>query len=84
MTRTTGSAALSVLRAIEEEGIRKRASEVTVHVATAMALYLLNQKRDALALETQHFPDAPNKPGFPSTVLRPGETFHSTTIFRFA
>lgn len=49
MTRTTGSAALSVLRAIEEEGIRKRASEVTVHVATAMALYLLNQKRDALA-----------------------------------
>jgi ribonuclease E len=49
MTRTTGSAALSVLRAIEEEGIRKRASEVTVHVATGMALYLLNQKRDALA-----------------------------------
>ncbi|WP_152613687.1 Rne/Rng family ribonuclease, partial [Inquilinus limosus] len=49
MTRTTGSAALSVLRAIEEEGIRKRASEITVHVATAMALYLLNQKRDALA-----------------------------------
>jgi aldose 1-epimerase len=41
------------------------------------------QKRDGLALETQHFPDAPNKPGFPSTVLRPGETFHSTTIFRF-
>lgn len=49
MTRTTGSAALSVLRAIEEEGIRKRASEITVHVATALALYLLNQKRDALA-----------------------------------
>jgi len=49
MTRTTGSAALSVLRAIEEEGIRKRASEITVHVATGLALYLLNQKRDALA-----------------------------------
>ncbi|WP_374200839.1 ribonuclease E/G [Inquilinus sp. Marseille-Q2685] len=49
MTRTTGSAALSVLRAIEEEGIRKRASEITVHVATALALYLFNQKRDALA-----------------------------------
>jgi aldose 1-epimerase len=41
------------------------------------------RKRDGLALETQHFPDAPNKPAFPSTVLRPGETFHSTTIFRF-
>lgn len=39
-------------------------------------------KRGALALETQHFPDAPNKPGFPSTILRPGETFRSTTLFR--
>jgi aldose 1-epimerase len=34
-------------------------------------------------LETQHFPDSPNEPDFPSTVLRPGEMFHSTTIFRF-
>ena len=49
MTRSIGSAALSVLRAIEEEGIRKRASEIAVHVATSLALYLLNQKRDALA-----------------------------------
>ncbi|WP_460554915.1 aldose epimerase family protein [Hymenobacter daeguensis] len=36
-----------------------------------------------LALETQHFPDSPNEPTFPSTVLRPGETFHSTTEYRF-
>ena len=41
------------------------------------------QKRDGLALETQHFPDSPNQPGFPSTLLRPGETFRSVTIFRF-
>ena len=41
------------------------------------------QKREGLALETQHFPDSPNKPDFPSTVLMPGETFHSTTVFRF-
>ena len=34
-------------------------------------------------LETQHFPDSPNQPSFPSTVLRPGETFASTTVFRF-
>jgi aldose 1-epimerase len=34
-------------------------------------------------LETQHFPDSPNQPGFPSTVLRPGQTFRSTTIFKF-
>jgi aldose 1-epimerase len=39
-------------------------------------------KRGGLALETQHFPDSPNQPGFPSTLLRPGETFRSTTIFR--
>jgi aldose 1-epimerase len=41
------------------------------------------QKRDGLALETQHFPDSPNRPAFPSTLLQPGETFRSTTIFRF-
>ena len=37
--------------------------------------------RIALCLETQHFPDSPNHPGFPSTVLRPGETFKSQTVF---
>ena len=41
------------------------------------------RKRDGLALETQHFPDSPNHPGFPSTLLRPGEIFRSTTVFRF-
>jgi aldose 1-epimerase len=34
-------------------------------------------------LETQHFPDSPNQPAFPSTVLRPGETYRSTTVWRF-
>jgi aldose 1-epimerase len=38
---------------------------------------------DALALETQHFPDSPNHDNFPSTVLRPGETYQTTTIFKF-
>jgi len=37
----------------------------------------------AICLETQHFPDSPNQPGFPSTVLRPGETYRSTTVYRF-
>jgi aldose 1-epimerase len=36
---------------------------------------------DGLALETQHFPDSPNKPDFPSTVLRPGDTYRTTTIY---
>lgn len=39
---------------------------------------------DGLALETQHFPDSPNQPNFPSTELRPGETYQSTTIFAFS
>jgi aldose 1-epimerase len=34
-------------------------------------------------LETQHFPDSPNQPQFPSTILRPGETFHETTVHKF-
>ena len=36
-----------------------------------------------LALECQHYPDAPNHPNFPSTVLRPGETYTQTTIYKF-
>jgi aldose 1-epimerase len=40
-------------------------------------------KHYAVCLETQHFPDSPNKPSFPSTLLKPGEVFHSTTIHRF-
>ncbi len=39
--------------------------------------------RAAVALETQHFPDAPNRPEFPSTVLLPGKTFRSQTVYRF-
>jgi aldose 1-epimerase len=38
---------------------------------------------DALCLETQHFPDSPNQPSFPSTVLRPGRTYRTTTIHSF-
>ena len=38
---------------------------------------------DAFAFETQHFPDSPNQPTFPSTVLRPGQTYTSTTTYTF-
>jgi aldose 1-epimerase len=41
-------------------------------------------KRSGLCLETQHFPDSPNKPGFPSTVLQVGETYRTTTVFKFS
>lgn len=39
---------------------------------------------DGLCLETQHFPDSPNQPKFPSTVLRPGETYRSSTVHSFS
>lgn len=40
--------------------------------------------RDAFCLETQHYPDSPNKPDFPSAILRPGRIYHSTTVWRFS
>jgi aldose 1-epimerase len=40
-------------------------------------------RRNGLCLETQHFPDSPNKPAFPTTILKPGETFRSRTVFTF-
>jgi len=48
---------------------------------TSGALY---RQSDGFCLETQHFPDSPNQPGFPTTVLRPGDTFRSTTVYTFS
>jgi aldose 1-epimerase len=42
------------------------------------------ERRSGFCLETQHFPDSPNQPGFPSTVLRPGEEYAQTTVYRFS
>ncbi|MCC6943214.1 MAG: galactose-1-epimerase, partial [Thermomicrobiales bacterium] len=39
---------------------------------------------DGIALETQHFPDSPNHPTFPSTILEPGDRYHSKTVWRLA
>jgi aldose 1-epimerase len=41
------------------------------------------QKRGGFCLEAQHFPDSPNQPGFPSTVLKPGERYTQTTVYKF-
>ncbi len=49
-------------------------------VGSAGTLY---RQTDGFTLETQHFPDSPNQPGFPQTVLRPGETYRHSTVFRF-
>jgi len=40
-------------------------------------------RRNAFCMETQHFPDSPNKPSFPTTELKPGATYHTTTSYRF-
>ena len=42
------------------------------------------QRYDGFAFETQHLADSPNKPQFPTTVLRPGEEFRSVTVFSFS
>jgi aldose 1-epimerase len=42
------------------------------------------KQRYGFCLETQHFPDSPNQPHFPSTVLRPGQTYHSRSVYKFS
>jgi aldose 1-epimerase len=44
---------------------------------------IVYQKHFGLCLETQHFPDSPNQPNFPNTILKPGEKFSSKTIYKF-
>ncbi|HEY5427156.1 MAG TPA: aldose epimerase family protein [Candidatus Tumulicola sp.] len=72
----------AVRRAAEacDEGSGRR----LVVETTQPGLQLYTGKPGAFALETQHFADAPNHPNFPSTVLRPGETFVSTTTYAFS
>ncbi len=73
-----------------------RLMEVTT-TQPGVQLYTANHLRDfvgtngarfgrhgGFCLETQHYPDSPNKPQFPTTTLRPGEVFKSTTIFKFS
>jgi aldose 1-epimerase len=50
---------------------------------TQPGVQLYTGNRRGLCLETQHFPNAPNEPKFPSTLLRPGETYRQTTIHKF-
>ncbi|MBN2416518.1 galactose mutarotase [bacterium] len=45
---------------------------------------ILYEHRYAIALEPQHYPDSPNQPGFPSTILKPGETYRHTIVYRFS
>ena len=42
------------------------------------------QRYQALCLEAQHYPDSVNHPSFPSVILRPGQTYRQTTVYRFS
>jgi aldose 1-epimerase len=44
---------------------------------------IVYRRRSALCLETQHFPDSPNQPKFPTTELKPGQTYHQVTVWKF-
>lgn len=74
--------AAGTLREVAEAFDESTGRRLTVET-TEPALQLYTGKPDAFALETQHFPDSPNHPAFPSTALRPGQAFRSTTIYRF-
>jgi aldose 1-epimerase len=91
-----GGAGLSLAARVEEP---KTGRTVEVYTTEpAMQLYTGNfldgtitgkggnvyGRRHALCMETQHYPDAPNQPAFPSTTLRPGERYQTTTVYKFA
>jgi aldose 1-epimerase len=42
------------------------------------------QKHGGLCLETQHFPDSPNRPNFPTTILQPGQKYHTETAYKIS
>ncbi|MGZ3497404.1 MAG: aldose epimerase family protein [Vulcanimicrobiaceae bacterium] len=65
------------------EAFDPQTGRVLVVETTEPGLQFYTGKAGAFALETQHFADSPHHPNFPSTVLRPGETFRSTTVYRF-
>lgn len=86
--------ALAVAARVEEPNsgrvLEVRTTEPGVQFYTANWLDVVGkdghayQRNHAFCLETQHFPDSPNKPSFPTTTLRPGQTFHSTTVYAFS
>ena len=55
-----------------------------VHMSIEITpLFKVVNKFGGFCLETQHYPDSPNQPTFPSTLLRPGDTYSSKTIYKF-
>src|SRR3954469_10044452 len=70
---------------VEAATLRDPASGRKLTVSTDQpGIQFYSNNGNGVALETQHFPDSPNHPDFPSTVLRPGETYKTTTVLSFA
>ncbi|MDE6090426.1 MAG: galactose mutarotase [Duncaniella sp.] len=67
----------------DEPGIQVYSGNFLDGTVTGKKGKIYNQ-RAAICLETQHYPDSPNKPEWPSTVLRPGDTYKSHTVFAFS
>ncbi|MCZ6898644.1 MAG: galactose mutarotase [Bacteroidetes bacterium] len=78
-----GKGNLEVLAATVQEPVSGRSMEMYTTEPGVQFFSGNNLKRQGLCLETQHFPDSPNNPNFPSTILRPGENYSSTTIYKF-
>jgi len=76
--------AASVLDSVSGRVLDVLTTEPGIQLYTGNHLEGQYRPGDGLVLETQHFPDSPNHPNFPSTVLNPGETFTSTTVFRLS
>lgn len=70
---------LSLCARVEEP----RSGRVMTVWTTQPGVQLYTGNKNGLCLETQHFPNSPNEPAFPSTLLRPGETFRETTMHAF-
>ncbi len=66
-----------------EPGVQFYTGDFTDEPVTGKRGHVYKQ-RPAFCLETQHYPNSPNLPGFPSTILRPGQTYQSTTVYRFS
>lgn len=81
----SGGGALTVCARVEEPSSgRVMVVETTEPGVQLYTGNLLDAQHTGFCVETQHFPDSPNKPGFPSAVLRPGQPFRSTTFYRFS
>jgi aldose 1-epimerase len=63
--------------------VEPESGRVMTVYTTQPGVQLFTGNRRGLCLETQHYPNAPNEPAFPSTLLRPGERLHETTVHQF-